>query len=50
MALFIVNLAFTAELINAAKLGSLPASVFSAVVGVMILCVWSARGDQKHPI
>jgi len=37
MALFIANLAFTTELINAAKLGILSASVFSAVVGVMLL-------------
>jgi NhaA family Na+:H+ antiporter len=37
MALFIANLAFGPDLINAAKLGILSASVFSAIVGVALL-------------
>jgi len=37
MALFIANLAFGPDLINAAKLGILSASVFSAIAGVALL-------------
>jgi len=44
MALFIASLAFSPSLINAAKLGILSASVFSAVAGVVLLSSWSARG------
>ena len=47
MALFIANLAFSPSLINAAKLGILSASVISAVAGVVLLSIWSARG--KYP-
>jgi NhaA family Na+:H+ antiporter len=47
MALFIANLAFSPSLINAAKLGILSASIISAVAGVVLLSVWSARG--KYP-
>ena len=47
MALFIANLAFSPSLINAAKLGILSASVFSAVAGVVLLSGWSAHG--KYP-
>jgi NhaA family Na+:H+ antiporter len=47
MALFIANLAFSPSLINAAKLGILSASIISAVAGIVLLSVWSARG--KYP-
>jgi len=46
MALFIANLAFSPSLINDAKLGILSASIFSAVVGLLLLSAWSVRG--KH--
>ncbi|MGR9117457.1 MAG: Na+/H+ antiporter NhaA, partial [Gammaproteobacteria bacterium] len=42
MALFIANLAFSPNLIGAAKLGIFAASIFSALAGVMLLSVWSA--------
>lgn len=41
MALFIANLAFSPNLISAAKLGIFAASIFSALAGVMLLSVWS---------
>jgi NhaA family Na+:H+ antiporter len=47
MALFIANLAFSPSLINAAKLGILSASIFSAVAGVVLLSGWSAC--RKYP-
>ena len=47
MALFIANLAFSPSLINAAKLGILLASVFSAVAGVLLLNGWSACGQYS---
>lgn len=47
MALFIANLAFSPSLINAAKLGILLASAFSAAAGVVLLMGWSAWG--KNP-
>lgn len=47
MALFIANLAFSPTLIDAAKLGILSASIFSAAAGVALLSGWSAR--RKHP-
>jgi NhaA family Na+:H+ antiporter len=47
MALFIANLAFGPNLINAAKLGILSASIFSAVAGVALLSGWSTLG--RHP-
>ena len=47
MALFIANLAFSPNLISAAKLGIFAASIFSALVGVMLLSVWSAW--KKYP-
>jgi len=47
MALFIASLAFSPSLINDTKLGILSASVFPAVVGLLLLSVWSARG--KYP-
>lgn len=37
MAIFIANLAFTPDLINAAKLGILSASLFSATIGMALL-------------
>ncbi|ADE15883.1 Na+/H+ antiporter NhaA [Nitrosococcus halophilus Nc 4] len=43
MALFIANLAFSPSLINAAKIGILSASVFSALAGIVLLSTWSAR-------
>ena len=43
MALFIASLAFSPELINAAKLGILSASVFSAIAGVALLFFLPAR-------
>lgn len=46
MALFIANLAFTPELINAAKMGILLVSVFSALVGMLLLSGWSARNRK----
>lgn len=46
MALFIANLAFTPDLINAAKLGILSASVFSAMAGVALLSGRPARGGS----
>jgi NhaA family Na+:H+ antiporter len=46
MALFIANLAFNPELINAAKLGILLASVFSALAGMLLLSGWSARNRK----
>ncbi|WAK00511.1 Na+/H+ antiporter NhaA [Methylobacter sp. YRD-M1] len=46
MALFIANLAFSPSLINAAKLGILLASVFSATVGVVLLMGWSTWGKS----
>lgn len=47
MALFIAHLAFSPSLINAAKLGILSASIFSAVAGVVLLSGWSAC--RKYP-
>jgi NhaA family Na+:H+ antiporter len=47
MALFIANLAFSPSLIDAAKLGILTASVFSAVAGVVLLSGGSA--PAKYP-
>jgi len=47
MALFIANLAFSPVLINSAKLGILSASIFSAVAGIVLLSVWSARGKYS---
>lgn len=47
MALFIANLAFGPSLINAAKLGILSASAFSAVVGIALLA-WLSPGGT-HP-
>jgi NhaA family Na+:H+ antiporter len=44
MALFIANLAFGPELINAAKAGILMASIASATVGIAILLWLSPRG------
>ncbi|QBQ56185.1 Na+/H+ antiporter NhaA [Nitrosococcus wardiae] len=44
MALFIANLAFSSSLINAAKLGILSASVFSAAAGIALLSRWALRG------
>lgn len=41
MAIFIANLAYTAEYINEAKLGILSASLFSALVGLILLRVAS---------
>lgn len=49
MALFIANLAFSPSLINAAKLGILLASAFSAAAGVVLLMGWSAWG-KNHKI
>jgi Na+:H+ antiporter, NhaA family len=48
MALFIANLAFSANLINDAKLGILAASVFSAVAGIVLLLGWSVRRKQRE--
>lgn len=52
MAMFIANLAYTTEQMNAAKLGILSASVFCAVAG-LILLLWfidakSANGKQMN--
>jgi NhaA family Na+:H+ antiporter len=46
MALFIASLAFSPDLINAAKLGILSASVFSALAGVVLLSGWCAPGGS----
>jgi NhaA family Na+:H+ antiporter len=43
MALFIASLAFSPNLVNAAKLGILSASIFFAVAGVILLSIYSAR-------
>ena len=43
----LADLAFSPSLIDAAKLGILSASVISAVAGVVLLSIWSARG--KYP-
>ncbi|HCP5224771.1 TPA: Na+/H+ antiporter NhaA [Legionella pneumophila] len=40
MAIFIANLAFTQELINAARLGILLASIFCAVAGVLFILIY----------
>jgi Na+:H+ antiporter, NhaA family len=48
MALFIANLAFSPELINAAKLGILSASAFSALAGTGLLIVFSAREKSRR--
>jgi NhaA family Na+:H+ antiporter len=44
MALFIANLAFSASLIDSAKIGIVLASVFSAVAGLSLLMWLTARG------
>jgi NhaA family Na+:H+ antiporter len=49
MALFIANLAFDPNLINAAKLGILSASVVSAVAGIALLVWLSQRGRHSRP-
>lgn len=49
MALFIANLAFGPSLINAAKLGILSASAFSAVVGIALLAWLSPGGTHPGP-
>jgi Na+:H+ antiporter, NhaA family len=49
MALFIANLAFDPAHINAAKLGILLASVFSAVAGMTLLTWLTRRERQRHP-
>ena len=41
MAMFIANLAYNLEQINAAKLGILSASLFSALLGVIVLRLFS---------
>ena len=46
MALFIASLAFNPELINAAKMGILSASVFSAIAGVALLFFLPERAKQ----
>jgi NhaA family Na+:H+ antiporter len=46
MALFIASLAFNSELINAAKMGILSASVFSAIAGVALLFFLPERAKQ----
>ncbi len=43
MALLIANLAFSPNLISAAKLGIFTASIFSALAGVILLKVWSSK-------
>ncbi len=43
MALFIANLAFSPDLLNAAKMGILTASIFSALAGTGVLALWSFR-------
>jgi NhaA family Na+:H+ antiporter len=48
MALFIANLAFSSDLINAAKLGILSASIFSALAGVILLSIYSARKKLSY--
>jgi NhaA family Na+:H+ antiporter len=50
MALFIANLAFSEDLINAAKLGILSASVVAATAGVGVLAWLSSRpvGTQDN--
>ena len=48
MALFIASLAFSASLINDAKLGILSASVVSAAVGIVLLLGWSARKRRRE--
>ena len=47
MALFISSLAFTASLIDSAKLGIFLASVFSAVAGLALL-LWLSAGGKSH--
>jgi len=49
MALFIANLAYAAELINAAKLGILFASVFSAIAGITLLVIFTS-GEKSSVI
>ncbi|MBD1583871.1 Na+/H+ antiporter NhaA [Pseudoalteromonas sp. S16_S37] len=46
MALFIANLAYSPEQLNAAKLGILFASVFSALAGLMML--WYIAKTEQH--
>lgn len=46
MALFIANMAFDESLIDSAKLGIFLASVFSAVVGMVIL-IWGQRTSKR---
>ncbi|WP_152087621.1 Na+/H+ antiporter NhaA [Pseudoalteromonas sp. A25] len=48
MALFIANLAYSPEQLNAAKLGILFASVFSALAGLMVLW-YIAKTEQHNP-
>ncbi|AJQ95531.1 Na+/H+ antiporter NhaA [Gynuella sunshinyii] len=48
MALFIANLAFSPEQINAVKLGILSASVFSALVGLTLLRYFSLPTNITH--
>ena len=40
MAIFIANLAFNQEVINAARLGILLASIFCAVAGVLFILIY----------
>jgi NhaA family Na+:H+ antiporter len=49
MALFIATLAFSASLINSAKLGIFLASVFSAVAGLALLMSLPAHGKHLEP-
>jgi NhaA family Na+:H+ antiporter len=50
MALFIANLAFGESLINSAKLGILAASVFSAVVGLVLLAGWTRYSTKPQSV
>tara|TARA_Y100001968_G_scaffold193031_1_gene176981 strand:+ start:1030 stop:2424 length:1395 start_codon:yes stop_codon:yes gene_type:complete len=47
MAIFIANLAYTVEQINAAKLGILTASLFSSILGVAFLFIITRKSQTK---
>jgi NhaA family Na+:H+ antiporter len=48
MSLFIAGLAYTPEMLNAAKLGILAGSICSAAIGILVL-VWLTRGKVASP-
>ncbi|MDO6477952.1 Na+/H+ antiporter NhaA, partial [Alteromonas sp. 1_MG-2023] len=48
MAIFIANLAYTVEQINAAKLGILTASLFSSILGVAFLFIITRKSQTKR--